>query len=294
MAWVKIDDQFFMHPKVVAAGRDARDLYLAALTYTAAQLTDGFVPLGALPLAAAMAGVPDATDLAAVLVRVRLWETTDGGYRIHDYHDYNPTSDEVRGAREARSRAGRRGGRASAASKIEANAQANGQANGEQTLKQMVKQTPTPSPSPSPSPSPIPCPEAEVGTFAAPVEGTRTAEPSGADAPETPPAPKRRGDPRSKHPAIVAVRAATGAKRYPPLELYGDLIATIGEEPDVGKLQRCREEWVRRGYNPSAWTWATEWYASGIPGARTRASPDGALPAAAVEFLRRANGNGHG
>ena len=40
MSWVKIDDQFFMHPKVIAAGRDARDLYLAALTYTAGQLTD--------------------------------------------------------------------------------------------------------------------------------------------------------------------------------------------------------------------------------------------------------------
>ena len=41
MPWVKLDDQFFSHPKVLRAGRDARDLYLASLTFCARNKTDG-------------------------------------------------------------------------------------------------------------------------------------------------------------------------------------------------------------------------------------------------------------
>jgi hypothetical protein len=47
MPWVKLDDRFFTNPKVIGAGRDARDLYLAGLCYCAAELTDGFVPANA-------------------------------------------------------------------------------------------------------------------------------------------------------------------------------------------------------------------------------------------------------
>lgn len=75
----------------------------------------------------------------------------------------------------------------------------------------------------------------------------------------------RRSDPRSAHPAIQAARAATGARKYPPFELYDAIIAALGESPDCERLDRCRQAWVTRGYNPNAWTWATEWYAQGVP-----------------------------
>ncbi len=252
MSWVKIDDQFFMHPKVIAAGRDARDLYLAALTYTAGQLTDGFVPAGALPLIAAMAGVPDAADLAARLVDVRLWEPTVGGYNIHDYHEYNPSAGQVRATREARAEAGRRGGLAAAASK----AQANDQANDEQNS------TPSPSPSPSPSPDPIPVPEEERVTPApAPAPKQRAKRPS-------------RADPRTKHPAIQCVKGIMEGNANPPKVLYDDLIQTLGETPDGPRLARCYKEWVGRGFKPTNYAWVLEWYAKGIPaGGPTRASP---------------------
>lgn len=97
--------------------------------------------------------------------------------------------------------------------------------------------------------------------------------------PEPAPAPNRRSDPRSKHPAIQAARAATGARKYPPFELYDAIIAALGECPDCERLDRCRQAWVTRGYNPNAWTWATEWYAQGVP-ERTRGPTPATVPRA--------------
>jgi hypothetical protein len=78
--------------------------------------------------------------------------------------------------------------------------------------------------------------------------------------------PKRQSktsDPRSKHPAILAAKGISG--KYPPLEIYDDVIQTLGVSPDGKKLAACRKEWVERGYNPIGWKWLTEWYVSGIP-----------------------------
>ena len=118
--------------------------------------------------------------------------------------------------------------------------------------------------------------------------------------PEPAPAPNRRSDPRSKHPAIMAARAATGAKHYPPIELYDSLILALGENPDTAKLGLCRQSWVERGYNPGAWTWATEWYAGGVPAKGARASPGGggngnglSYGNAAIEAYLKRGGDGN-
>lgn len=98
MPWVKLDDQFPDHPKVVAAGGDAAWLYVAALCYCQAKLTDGHIPT---------AMVPRLTDrkapmaLAAKLVEVVLWEPAEGGYMIHDYFAHNAPSEKVKAKREA-------------------------------------------------------------------------------------------------------------------------------------------------------------------------------------------------
>lgn len=70
-------------------------------------------------------------------------------------------------------------------------------------------------------------------------------------------------DPRSKHPAIMACKSLMA--RYPDKSLYDRLIQVIGDAPDEERLRACREEWVKRGYNASAWTWALDWYKDGIP-----------------------------
>lgn len=101
MAWVKIDDAFFRHPKVATAGRDARDLYLAALCYAGAQLTDGFVPGGVLRQLGADADIDNPDCAASRLVATGLWHEADGGWTIHDYHDYQPSAEQVKAQRAA-------------------------------------------------------------------------------------------------------------------------------------------------------------------------------------------------
>lgn len=116
MTWVKLDDQFFDHRKVIRAGRDARDLFLVAVAFCSAQLTDGFVAQEDLETLAFKAFGPgkDPSVLAEKLVSVGLWETVPGGWQIHDYHDFNPTAEAVRAererARERMSRARSQGG----------------------------------------------------------------------------------------------------------------------------------------------------------------------------------------
>ena len=70
-------------------------------------------------------------------------------------------------------------------------------------------------------------------------------------------------DPRTDLPAIQCVKGITS--RFPQKELYDDIIRVLGDRPDVEKLLACRKEWLKRGYNPNALTWALEWYQSGIP-----------------------------
>lgn len=150
MPWVKLDDGFPFNRKAIIAGKDGRAMYVTALCWTSGQLTDGFIDDAVVPMLAAVSEVADAQATAEHLVAVGLWERTPDGYEIHDYHDYNPPSDEVKAMRKARAEAGRRGGKASAGSKSQANVQANCQAN----VQAKAKQNSTPSPSPSPSISP--------------------------------------------------------------------------------------------------------------------------------------------
>lgn len=87
----------------------------------------------------------------------------------------------------------------------------------------------------------------------------------GASAPEpSKPArkPPKEPDPRSDSAAIQCARGVGG--RYPPKEIYDDVIRILGESPDGEKLAACRKTWVGRGYNPNSWNWLLEWYASGI------------------------------
>lgn len=74
---------------------------------------------------------------------------------------------------------------------------------------------------------------------------------------------RKRGDPRSTLPAILACKSV--ARMYPPLEIYDDIIAALGPTPDEQKLTQCRKAWVARGYSPTNWSWALEWYRDGIP-----------------------------
>lgn len=152
MAWIKIDDQFSDHPKVIAAGPLAAWLYICGLTYCGRYLTDGLIPQRQLRK---LADVDNAEELAARLIEVGLWDEVEDGFLVHDFLDYNPCRAEVIATREARAEAGRRGGLAKAravAKQKPSKPLANGLANG----LAKTKQNSTPSPSPIPDPIPIP------------------------------------------------------------------------------------------------------------------------------------------
>jgi hypothetical protein len=99
MSWSRLDDQFFNHQKVIDLPKDAKLLYLCALTHAAAQLTDGFISPGALRVVSALVDVDP--RMAETLVEAELWERTEKGYQIHDYLEYNPSAENVRRDREA-------------------------------------------------------------------------------------------------------------------------------------------------------------------------------------------------
>ena len=116
MPWIKLDDQWMDHPKIIRAGRDARDMWLASITWCAKHSTDGFFPPELLPSLYIMAGIDVANcqTLASTLLEVCLWERTETAYHIHDYLNYQPTKEQTEINKKARSDAGRAGGVAKA------------------------------------------------------------------------------------------------------------------------------------------------------------------------------------
>lgn len=115
MAWVRTDDSAPDHPKFLALHDDAAiALWWRALCYCNHNRNGGFVAAGALHKLS-LAARPSA--LAAKLVKVGLWEATEGGFQFHDYVHYQGTREQVEEARRpvspARQEAGRRGGQRS-------------------------------------------------------------------------------------------------------------------------------------------------------------------------------------
>lgn len=91
MAWAKFDDRWATHPKLLAAGLEAKGLDASGICYSAGQETDGFVPDAALVILAA--GHRNPARVADVLVTVGRWSRDEArkGYLIHDYGVYNFT-----------------------------------------------------------------------------------------------------------------------------------------------------------------------------------------------------------
>lgn len=129
MTWVRIDEEFARHPKVLEAGPLGMAMQISALCYCNQYLTDGFVPHSVVPGLLSFDGLgmrmwkgeligggEDATWELVVqdMVRSGLWTEVPGGYEIHDFHDYQPSKAEVLELREARKEAGRKGGLAKA------------------------------------------------------------------------------------------------------------------------------------------------------------------------------------
>jgi hypothetical protein len=114
MAWLRIDDGFAEHPKVLAAGPLGVTLHVRALCWCNRRLTDGLVPRSVLP--SLMADIDDPA-LPDKLVTAGLWEIVDEAtFKIHDFLVYNFSKKQVlrrRGqdAKRSESYRNRHGGR---------------------------------------------------------------------------------------------------------------------------------------------------------------------------------------
>lgn len=103
MSWAKLDDGFWMHPKVVVGGNEAAGIFTRCLSYCGKYLTDGRVPA---TVAASIAGTKKALDHT---IDVGLLERLPSGdLYIRDYAHYNPLRDEVEALREERSVRGKK------------------------------------------------------------------------------------------------------------------------------------------------------------------------------------------
>lgn len=96
ITWFKVDDSFHSHPKVLAASPAALGLWVVAGSWSGANLSDGFIPDHVLPRL-----LPDAAPLARDLVTAGLWRRARGGYRFHDWGDFNPQRESVEQERKA-------------------------------------------------------------------------------------------------------------------------------------------------------------------------------------------------
>jgi len=97
VAWAKVDDRLFCHPKFLGVSLQASGLWLRALSYAASLERDGWFPLSALTLCAR--SDVDLEPIVNELLVNQLWkkEVDNGvtGYRIHDWPRYNRTRKQL-------------------------------------------------------------------------------------------------------------------------------------------------------------------------------------------------------
>lgn len=89
MAWFKVDDHLYSHPKWLSLSKGSRALWVTAGSWCSGQLLDGFIP-------EAVLGILGGTRReASELVTVGLWRDEKGGWRFHDWQNYQPTRKAV-------------------------------------------------------------------------------------------------------------------------------------------------------------------------------------------------------
>jgi len=110
VTWVRLDDHFADHPKMLSLGAFAPlalALQVRALCYAARHLTDGFIPEAAITVLTdgfgewsietggnefmSVGADADDFDWPALMLKAGLWHRRKGGYAIHDYLIYNPS-----------------------------------------------------------------------------------------------------------------------------------------------------------------------------------------------------------
>jgi hypothetical protein len=96
MPWVRIDDHFPDHPKIVSAGPLGAWLYVAGLCYCNRLLTNGFIPVSQV---ARLVPADHPEVFSTKLCDLRLWSATTrrgvDGFLVHDYLKYQASKAKI-------------------------------------------------------------------------------------------------------------------------------------------------------------------------------------------------------
>ena len=119
MAWVKLDDRFFQHPKVIQISNAAFRLYINGLCYSSLYQTDGKLLKGVCSNLLASFYQPamdewTPDECIEELLKANLWDSGDDHYMIHDYLEYNLSKENREKLSELRKESGSKGGIAKA------------------------------------------------------------------------------------------------------------------------------------------------------------------------------------
>jgi hypothetical protein len=99
MPWVRFDDQFPVNRKVRGLSDKAFRLYVSALCWCNANLTDGVITAAELRY---VSDISSPKRYARELVDAKLWEEIDetgGGWYVHDYLEFQPSAEKIKGER---------------------------------------------------------------------------------------------------------------------------------------------------------------------------------------------------
>jgi len=114
--WAKLDDALLDHRKLFVAGKVigangpaiALGFYTLGLLWSNKHLSDGFLPTEVIE---GFRHVKHPASVADALVKAELFDKADGGFTIHDFHEYNPSAAAIKKKRkEDRLRKQRNGG----------------------------------------------------------------------------------------------------------------------------------------------------------------------------------------
>ena len=110
MSWVKMDDQWPFHRKLRLVEPLDRLMWSMSIAYCSAQNTDGRLDGPMLEMVAFCAGVTKPYEAAERLVAAGLYDLDAGGWKVHDYLGFQPSSTQRQHVSEQRSLAGKLGG----------------------------------------------------------------------------------------------------------------------------------------------------------------------------------------
>lgn len=102
MSWLRIEDTYAEHPKIVGLSDQAFRLHVSLLCYCARHLTDGAVDNSGMRAVCASIGhrFTSRSKCVSELIRHRLLTLSGDTYTVNDYLTYNPNAASVKAKRE--------------------------------------------------------------------------------------------------------------------------------------------------------------------------------------------------